>query len=84
MPICHNPAHTHHSRYDRLFHRNLRSKQHYPRLGLSHMLADKREEGVFFGNCQLSGCRIFHLDAVHVAQVGRASLCHGHVVERWA
>lgn len=64
-----NFAHAHDSCHDRLFGRNLRGEQHHPRLGLSHMLPNEREEGVFSSDRQLPGCRIFYLDTVHVAEV---------------
>ena len=53
-------------------------------MGVRYMLTNEREEGLLPGNRQLPGRCIFHLDAVHVAQVGRAALCYGHVVERRA
>ena len=46
------------------------------------MLPNQRKESLLSGDCQLPRRRFFHLDAVHVAQVGRAALCYGYVVER--
>jgi hypothetical protein len=64
-----------------LLHRDLRSQQYHPWLGVCHLLPDKGKEGMLTRHRQLHSGSFFYLDTVHVAFVRRASLHNGHVFQ---